>query len=115
MTPEQRDRIAAEGRRLRQEGLSWRAIGRIFGVGDQTVRYWADPDRAQEVRAASASNRAAGRKQGGRPSREDSAAGRADVMARLAEIPPDTRSITARLFGDPLPGRSALERERVRP
>lgn len=30
------------------------------------------------------------------------------VAARLAEIPPDTRSLTARTFGDPLPGRSAL-------
>jgi hypothetical protein len=33
-----------------------------------------------------------------------------DVAARLAEIPPDTRSLTARVFGDPLPGRSAFDR-----
>jgi hypothetical protein len=31
-----------------------------------------------------------------------------DIEARLAEIPADTRSLTARLFGDPLPERSAL-------
>lgn len=36
----------------------------------------------------------------------------ADVAARLAEIPPDTRSLTGRMFGDPLPGRSALARHR---
>ena len=29
----------------------------------------------------------------------------------VKEIPEDTRSVTARLFGDPLPGRSALEIE----
>lgn len=31
-----------------------------------------------------------------------------DVMARLAEIPPDTRCLTARLLGDPVFERSAL-------
>ena len=30
---------------------------------------------------------------------------------RQAEIPPDTRSVTGRLAGDPLPGRSALDME----
>lgn len=33
----------------------------------------------------------------------------ADVAARLAEIPPDTRNLTARVCGDPIPGRSALD------
>jgi transcriptional regulator with XRE-family HTH domain len=33
-----------------------------------------------------------------------------DVMARLAEIPPDTRCLTARLLGDPVFERSALAR-----
>lgn len=30
--------------------------------------------------------------------------------ALLAAIPPDTRDLTARFCGDPLPGRSALDR-----
>ena len=33
----------------------------------------------------------------------------ADVAARLAEIPPNTRNLTARVCGDPIPGRSALD------
>ena len=33
-----------------------------------------------------------------------------EVAARLAEIPPDTRSLTQRVMGDPLPGRDALSR-----
>lgn len=33
-----------------------------------------------------------------------------EVEARMAEIPEDTRNLTSRAFGDPLPGRSALDR-----
>ena len=33
-----------------------------------------------------------------------------DFAARLAEIPPDTRTLSQRIMGDPLPGRSALAR-----
>lgn len=36
----------------------------------------------------------------------------ASFAARLAEIPDDHRSLTARVFGDPLPGRSAFDRGR---
>lgn len=35
---------------------------------------------------------------------------RADIAARLAKVPPGTRSLSARLLGDPLPGRSALDK-----
>lgn len=38
---------------------------------------------------------------------------REELAARLAEIPADTRSLTARIFGDPLPGRSALDRRQA--
>lgn len=43
----------------------------------------------------------------GRPSPED-------IAARLAEIPEDTRDLTGRLMGDPLPGRSAQDRYTAR-
>jgi hypothetical protein len=33
-----------------------------------------------------------------------------ELRARLAEIPPDTRDLTALIFGDPIPGRRALDR-----
>jgi len=33
-----------------------------------------------------------------------------ELAARLAEIPDDTRTITGRICGDPVPGRSALDR-----
>lgn len=35
------------------------------------------------------------------------------AAARLAEIPADTRTLTQRTFGDPLPGRSALDSKMV--
>lgn len=35
----------------------------------------------------------------------------ADAAARVAEIPIDTRGLTARFFGDPVPERSALYRK----
>jgi hypothetical protein len=34
----------------------------------------------------------------------------AELRALARAIPPDTRDVTARLCGDPLPGRSALDR-----
>jgi hypothetical protein len=36
---------------------------------------------------------------------------KADAERRLAEIPPDTRDLTARLMGDPLPGRRSIDRK----
>jgi hypothetical protein len=66
------------------------------------TRAKADRDRAN--REMSASKRAAG---------VTFLHGRVDekvAAARLAEIPPDTRNLTQRIAGDPLPGRSALDR-----
>lgn len=40
---------------------------------------------------------------------------RRDAERLMALIPPDTRGVTARLFGDPLPGRSALDQRRALP
>lgn len=37
---------------------------------------------------------------------------RRDAERLMDEVPADTRDITARTFGDPLPGRSALDRRR---
>lgn len=60
--------------------------------------------RNEDNRAMSAAKAAAGVKY---------ITGRIDadtVAARLAEIPADTRDLTQRMFGDPLPGRDALSR-----
>jgi hypothetical protein len=36
-----------------------------------------------------------------------------DARRLMAMIPPDTRDLTARFFGDPLPGRRALDRRQA--
>ena len=36
-----------------------------------------------------------------------------DAERAIAAIPPDTRNLTARAFGDPLPGRSALDQRKA--
>jgi hypothetical protein len=36
-----------------------------------------------------------------------------ELRARLSEIPADTRDLTALVFGDPLPGRRAIDRRQV--
>lgn len=40
-------------------------------------------------------------------------AAKEEIAARVAEIPLDTRGLTARICGDPLPGRSALDQRRA--
>lgn len=39
---------------------------------------------------------------------------RAIIAAHMKNMPADTRPLTARTFGDPLPGRSALDRRGTR-
>lgn len=60
--------------------------------------------RQQEWREMSAAKRAAGVYMPTRTKVTDE-----DLAARLAEIPPDTRDLTARIFGDPIPGRRELD------
>lgn len=37
----------------------------------------------------------------------------ADAAKLIAEVPPDNRTLTQRILGDPLPGRSALDKGRT--
>lgn len=72
------------------------------------MNYHDRRNRAIEREAAAAKRAAGLRYFGERVQRED-------IEARMAEIPYDTRDLTARIFGDPLPGRSALDRMGGRP
>lgn len=97
LDPETRQRIA----QLLAEGVAQRDVARRCGVARHTVRRIAngggagdDPSRGYVCAYT-------------RPPEED-------VAARLAEIPPDTRSLSAILLGDPVPARSALARRQER-
>lgn len=72
--------------RLHAQGLTWKEIGKRYGISDESARC-----AALRRGAAGKMNR---------------------VMEQIliSQIPKDTRGLTARLMGDPLPGRSALDR-----
>lgn len=63
-------------------------------------------DRMAAEREVAASRRAAGL----RYMNGHRMATSAEIAARLAEIPDDTRTLTQRICGDPIPERSALYR-----
>lgn len=110
-------------RSLAASGEGWDDLGRRFGMDADALRARVDPVFAERRRLRQNEWRKRRREQdrnqfgivlsatkfGG----DDIAAlSPSDVRARLAERPPDTRSLTGRLLGDPLPGESALDRER---
>lgn len=83
-TAEQRAEII----RLRDEGAGWTEIAKQLGVSQQGVRtsYYRDRSLAPTPRNSH--------------------------VAAMPEVPRDTRSLTGRLCGDPLSGRSALDKRR---
>ena len=83
-------KLARELRRL--SGLPWAQIAERLGTTPNTVRRALDPEYVERMRAYERNRDRSDR----RPARH--------------AIPADTRTLTARLFGDPLPGRSALDR-----
>jgi hypothetical protein len=116
------DEQAAEIRTMRNLGASWASIGARFNVNPETCRRAVDEPyrlrRAEQIARA---------KQYRSPERQKPVKApapafiqltrvtkppQADVDARLAEIPEDTRDLTGRLMGDPLPGRRALDQAR---
>lgn len=104
-----------EAQRLRDDGWKWSALGARFKCSPETVHRAVDPSFADRMRDKAVRHRMRdknGTERNGLP-RADYASTRADAAARMAEIPADTRTLTARMFGDPLPGRSALARKQV--
>ncbi len=109
----------AEASRLANDGWSFPRIAEKLGCHPETVRRAIDADFATKRRVQIQEARQLRRcKPGNRKTktaRENATAIsiKEDAAARLAEIPADTRSLTARLAGDPLPGRSALDRRQM--
>ena len=102
-------------RLMREKGVSFAEIGRLLGCDPETIKARIDPRFAELKRENTRRRRAAER-------REPVATGKpvvhivpkwarpseAEIRAARERIPEDTRDLTGRLFGDPLPGRSAL-------
>jgi hypothetical protein len=97
--------LRAKARHLHGTGLSHVEIGKIMGVPPRRISEWLSPvttdrdlsqadghyrDRMHIIERVSSE----------------------DFAARLAEIPKfDNRSLIGQIVGDPLPGRSALDRK----
>jgi hypothetical protein len=102
VTQEALDKAAA----MRARGISWGRIARVVGFGEERVRRILDPGFAVR-RAAGIRQARFTRGARGEPHRRLTDA---EARQALATIPADTRSISAKIMGDPLPGRSALDK-----
>lgn len=91
----------AEVLRMRREGATYAAISRATGVSTSHVARLAG-----DVSSGSDTTRT---------SKADYTNHRsvADARRLLRQVPPDTRGLTAYLCGDPLSGRSALDKEKA--
>lgn len=114
MSPEQ----IAQAQQMRRNEMPWAHIAKHFGVTPDTVRRALDPEWAARRRAGVAEAR---RRRGeGTKARSFNhvpdmrVSDKADGERLLREVPADTRDLTGRICGDPLPGRAALDRMRSR-
>jgi hypothetical protein len=120
------DAMKAEITRLRRSDpkqYSYNALARMFGCSVAAVHLFFNPDAAARYNEAKKQAYADCRyryrdkrrkrdRTFDRSESVDRTVGErpdpAEVLRMLAAIPPDTRDLTARLCGDPLPTRSAL-------
>lgn len=110
--PEGQKEVAAAVESARKSGrVVWRRLSAAFGLPTETLRRRFDPGfaimRAEAIRRRKAER---GRQTGSIRVEAEPSYIKADAEARRALIPDDTRNLSARAFGDPLPGRSALDK-----
>lgn len=93
--------------RLRAMGRSWADLAERFGCDTETIRRQIDPEyrrvRSSRYRPEHSPFHIQTR-HGVSPE---------EAARRIAEVPADTRPMSARLLGDPLPGRSALDKQKI--
>lgn len=89
-----------------RRNMTWTAIAAELGVHFSTVRRYVLPGERERRR----------RREAELEKRRDvrvvdSAAVERQARHLMRQIPEDTRDLTALMFGEPLPGRSALDRQ----
>lgn len=109
----------AECRRMRDAGMNWNAMAKAIGCDPLTVRRALDEgwavrrrQKVNEARRQRTKEKPSLRKIIDRDTYTISAKTRADAERLMRQIPHDTRSLTGRMLGDPIPGRSALDMRR---
>lgn len=117
LSPDQR----AYASMWRQQGRAWGSIAKKLGVTEYAVRVAIDPTfrerKAEEQEQERQSRRRHGKRadsarQNGGYSGSPFRPTEAEFRAAQKLIPPDTRDLTGVICGDPIPGRSALDRMR---
>lgn len=99
-------------RQMLASGKSWQTIADILGTTYSTIRMKLDPEfaRARKDRVNAARRGANTYKS---PKKSQHYVTKSSVNPeQIPSQPRDTRNLTGRLFGDPLPGRSALDQKR---
>ncbi len=108
------DATWARASALRDKRCSWAGVAEMTGVTVDRLRRKLDPGYAEYRNDQHKANK----QRRPKPTREGSAGyvlrgmTMAEVMSAIASVPTDTRDFTARLCGDPLPGRSALDQRK---
>lgn len=112
---EKTQRLLADREKIQQllsEGKSFRQIGIMYGCSYTLVQYVMKPEM-KKAREKATNDRKNRETTGLSPSRFiGHPEPRIEVAGELP--PPDTRNLTQRTFGDPLPGRSYLDRMRAK-
>lgn len=102
--------IVTHGKAMRRRGVSYTSIARRFDVSYDALRRRLDPEFIETCRVKNGIDFGHGH-----TVRPDARPREAEIAARLAMIPADTRTPAQRLLGDPIRERSALGRREDRP
>jgi hypothetical protein len=94
--------ILARAEQLRADGTSWESISQQLGQTKSWIRYRIDPSY-KELRRKQCSQVFAGIDHSCMPSRAVPPLNEQQLRERLSLVPKDTRDLTGRLMGDPIP------------
>lgn len=90
----------ARAAQMRANGMSVKEIGQILGCSPGAVLRWTTPGYRDRQNASSRLR-----------IEYQAPQWKLDAERLLKAIPPDTRDLTGRICGDPLPGRRAIDKQ----
>jgi hypothetical protein len=105
-----RDFIAAK----REQGVSWHEIAFLLGIGKFTITMYSNPERYEREKEHKRRHRERERQALGIEGRPKGYRKLAEAVHKIEVLgerePPDTRDLTGRILGDPIPGRRWIDR-----
>lgn len=119
LAPAERNRPIGKALEMRAAKYQVIEIAEALNIDRRTVCYWTNPQSREKSKARARASSREARNEAKRRERERNGnnnvghtvikgPSEADYQARRGEVPQDTRSITERVFGDPIFQRSAL-------